>query len=231
VPTSTSAVNFTANATLPVGLDAEWTYGDPEVFGSPQGNSASVNISASPEVANGPWSGDPGEPGPFNGPAPTGTVALNAIATTRAFDFDADSSVGDYWFTSLIPAPAPASPQPAGVASIGHHNLYLTAAKKQARTTPVRKLAKAKVPACDPAAPILDPGRSCTITFTITPSAPHGATVKGHLHIQTLDFFAGTANDLASLAYAYRVKYSSSTAAAWPASAGRGRGTFGAWCA
>ena len=64
-----------------------------------------MNISASPEVANGPWSGDPGEPGPFNGPAPTGTVALNAIATTKAFDFDADSSVGDYWFTSLIPAP------------------------------------------------------------------------------------------------------------------------------
>jgi hypothetical protein len=29
--------------------------------------------------------------------------------------------------------------------------------------------------------------------------------VKGHLHIQTLDFFAGTTNDLASLAYAYRV--------------------------
>jgi hypothetical protein len=92
------------------------------------------------------------------------------------------------------------------VASIGHHNRYLTAAKKQAHTIPVRQLAKAKVPACDPAAPILDPGRSCTITFIITPSAPRGATVKGHLHIQTLDFFGGTTNDLASLAYAYKVR-------------------------
>jgi hypothetical protein len=36
--------------------------------------------------------------------------------------------------------------------------------------------------------------------------APHGATVHGHLHIQTLDFFGGTTNDLASLAYAYKVK-------------------------
>jgi hypothetical protein len=206
VPTSTSALNFTANATLPVGLDVEWSYGDPEVFGSPQGNSASVNISASPEVANGPWAGDPGVPGPFNGPAPTGTVALNAIATTKAFDFDADSSVGDYWFTSLIPAPAPTSAQPTGVASLGHPNRYLTAAKKQARTTPVRKLAAARVPACYPAAPILDPAQSCIITFTITPSAPHSATVRGHLDIQTLDFFAGTTNDLRSLAYAYKVK-------------------------
>jgi hypothetical protein len=206
VPTSTSAVNFTAKATLPVGLDVEWTYGDPEVFGSLQGNSASVNISASPEVASGPWSGDPGEPGPFNGPAPKGTVALNAIATTRAFDFDADSSVGDYWLSSLIPAPAPAAAQPVGVASIGHHNRYQTAALKQAGTTPVRKAVAATVPACDPALPILNPGRSCTITFTITPSAPHGATVEGHLHIQTLDFFAGTTNDLSSLAYAYKVK-------------------------
>ena len=206
VPTSTSAVKFTANATLPVGLDVEWTYGDPEVFGSPQGNSASVNISASPEVTSGPWSGDPGEPGPFNGPAPKGTVALNAIATTRAFDFDADSSVGDYWLSSLIAAPAPAAAQPVGVASIGHHNRYLTAAQKQAGTTPVHKAVAATVPACDPAQPILDPGQSCTITFTITPSAPHGATVEGHLHIQTLDFFAGTTNDLSSLAYAYKVK-------------------------
>jgi hypothetical protein len=205
VPTSTSALNFTANATLPVGLDVKWTYGDPEVFGSPQGNSASVNISASPEVANGPWAGDPGEPGPFNGRAPTGTVALNAIATTKAFDFDADSSVGDYWFSSLIPARAAASSQPTGVASIGHHNRFLTAANKQARTTPVRLLAKGKVLPCNPAKPILDPGQSCTIAFTIKPSAPRGATVRGHLHIQTLDFFGGTTNDLASLAYAYKV--------------------------
>jgi hypothetical protein len=206
IPTSTSALNFIANATLPVGLDVEWTYGDPEVFGSPQGNSASVNISARPEIANGPWSGDPGEPGPFNGPAPAGTVALNAFATTKAFDFDADSSVGDYWFASLIRAPAATSAQPVGVASIGYHNRYLSAAKKQASTTPVQQLAASSVPACDPAAPILDPGQSCKITFTITPSASHGATVHGHLHIQTLDFFGGTTNDLASLAYAYKVK-------------------------
>jgi hypothetical protein len=70
----------------------------------------------------------------------------------------------------------------------------------------VRKAVAATVPACDPALPILYPGQSCTITFTITPSAPHGATVEGHLHIQTLDFFDGTTNDLSSLAYAYKVK-------------------------
>jgi hypothetical protein len=60
----------------------------------------------------------------------------------------------------------------------------------------VRKAVAAKMPASDPALPILDPGQSCTITFAITPSAPPGATVNGHLHIQTLAFFAGTTNDL-----------------------------------
>jgi hypothetical protein len=46
VPTGVTALNVFANASLPIGLDVFWTFGDPEVFGAPNGNSASVHISA-----------------------------------------------------------------------------------------------------------------------------------------------------------------------------------------
>jgi hypothetical protein len=208
VPTGTKSVSFYANASVPVGLDTEWQYGDPETFGSPAGNAAQVTVAANPEVANGFWLGDVGEPGPFDGPAPTGHVAVNSTATTAAFDLAADSSVGDYWFTSLIPATSQAAANrgAVGTAALGHRGRFQNAARYQARQTPVKSIQRKAAPACDPANPVLNPGQSCTITFTITPTAARHSTVRGTLHIQALDLFGGTTNDLASLSYAYTVR-------------------------
>ncbi len=205
VPSDTTSASFFANATLPVGLDVFQKFGDPEVFGPPNGNSASVTESSA-HLNNGPYFGDIGEQGPFNGPAPVGTVAANATATTSTFDPAADSSTGDFWLTSLIPAPAAA----AGVATsptLGKRSLLAQELRAQALRTPVRSVApRVAPPACNPALPILNPGRSCTITFTITPSAPRGTVVRGHLNIETLDLFGGTTTEGVRLPYAYTVK-------------------------
>jgi Subtilase family/Peptidase inhibitor I9 len=208
VPTGTTGLNFTANATLPVSLDVNWTWGDPEVFGAPIGSSATVTVSAHPEVGNGPWFADAAEQGPFRGPAPSGTVALNAVAHTKAFDFNADSSLGDYWISALIPAGDPSNAGATGVKALSTgHSRYLNAARYQMRHTPVREAAsRATLPRCADLGGTLETGQSCTVTFTINPGARHGATVSGHLHIETYDFADGTVNDLASLRYAYKVK-------------------------
>ena len=154
VPTETKALDFYANASVPVGLDTEWSAGflggDPETFSGSQGNSAHVHVAASPSVSNGNWVGDVGEPGPFTGPAPTGHVAVNLLATTSAFDFDADSSTGDYWFTSLIPAQGPASANATGAAALGSRGKFLTALQRQARTTPVRARERRRRPPAGP---------------------------------------------------------------------------------
>jgi hypothetical protein len=211
VPTGTTALDFYANASVPIGLDTVWSAGflggDPETFSGSEGNAAHVHVASSPAVSNGTWSGDVGEPGPFTGPAPSGHVAVNLVATTSAFDFDADSSTGDFWFSSLIPAPPSPNANMTGRAALGHRGMYLNALRHQSRITPVRAAKAKKVPACgNNNAPILDPGQSCTITFTITPGAAHGKTVRGHLSIQALDPLGGTTNDLVSLPYGYHVK-------------------------
>jgi subtilisin family serine protease len=205
VPTNTTNLSVFANATLPVGLDVNWQFGDPEVFGPPQGNAASVSIN-SPHVNNGPWFGGIGEQGPFDGPAPAGTASANAQATTSTFDLDADSSTGDFWLTSLIPAPPP-EPGVATRPTVGKRSLLAQELRAQALHTPVRSVTpKAAPPACDPNLPILAPGASCTITFTITPSAARGTVVRGHLNVETLDLFGGTTTQRVSLPYAYTVK-------------------------
>lgn len=214
VPTDSSSISFYAHATTPVGLDTEWEYGDPEVFGAPNGNSASVTQTYA-NIANGMYSGDIGEPGPFTGPAPSGTASVNATARTHAFDLNADSSLGDYWFTSLIPAPAPPAPGhaaagnrgPIGNAALGHTGRVLNAMRYQARQTPVRA-AKASTPACDPQRPTLNRGASCTFTFKIQPSstAKSGSVVLGHLNVQSIDLYGGTTSQLVALPYGYTVK-------------------------
>ena len=206
VPTGTQAIDFYANASVPIGLDTFYYFGEPETFSAGSGNSAHVHVAGSP-VSNGYWFEDIGEPGPFDGPAPTGTVAANATAKTYQFDETADSSLGDYWFTSLIPAPASDSSSSAAGkhATLGKQSPYFAAAVKQANTTPVKAKAS-KTKACDPDAPFLETGQSCSFTFTSTPSSSDaGKTIAGHLHVQTLDLFNGNTNDLSSTAYGYRV--------------------------
>jgi hypothetical protein len=204
VPTQTSALDFSADASVPIGLDTEWAYGDPETFSGPQGNSASVHVAApAPGVSNGIWFGDIGEPGPFTGPAPSGKAKANLIATTKAFDFNADSSTGDYWFNSLV---QPSANSSSAAPKLGERGRYLKALASQSRTTPVAAPKSGAVPGCGQGLVILDPGQKCAITFTVTPSASKGKTVRGHLSIQSFDPFVGTTSPLASLPYGYKVK-------------------------
>jgi hypothetical protein len=202
VPSETTSLNFRADASVPVGLDTFWTYGDPETFSGPSGNSASVTVSAQPSVPNGSWSSDIGEPGPFDGPAPSGHVAANLLARTPAFDPDADSSTGDFWLTSLVQPTSNATKNSA--AGAAWHNL--AAMRHQAKITPVRTVRAGAVPKCGNGPVILPAHASCSITFTITPSGPHGQVVRGHLSVQALDLFGPTTDDLASLPYAYKIK-------------------------
>ncbi len=50
------------------------------------------------------------------------------------------------------------------------------------------------------------PAQSCTFTFTITANGAHGAVISGALSIQTVDFYGGTTNDIASLPYGYTIR-------------------------
>ncbi|HZZ95433.1 MAG TPA: S8 family serine peptidase [Jatrophihabitantaceae bacterium] len=210
VPTETTAMDAYVNASLPVDLDFYWApgfiFGSPDTFGASNGNSTSVQVAASPAVPNGDWEGDVSEVGPFITRAPSGHFAENVVATTSAFDFDADSSTGDFWFTSLIPAAGSPTANATGPSALGSHGRYLNELRRQARTTPVATTSAKTVPGCGSGPVILDPGQSCTITFTITPAAAHGAKVRGHLSIQALDPLGGTTSDLISLPYGYQVK-------------------------
>ncbi|MGI8880084.1 MAG: S8 family serine peptidase [Jatrophihabitans sp.] len=212
VPSRTTNATFTANATVPVELDVNYTYGDPEVFGGATGNYSSVSVNSPIGIANGGWYANVGQPGPFDGPAPAGTVALNALVRTAAFDPNADSSLGDYWISSLIPASNGTGGANSG--AVGNKVLSsktsraLNALRYQAKQTPVKAKTRsaAGTPTCESVGGTLEPGKSCMFTFSVTANGAHGAVVSGALSVQSLDFYGGTTNDLISLPYAYKIR-------------------------
>ena len=206
VPTGTSQLSFYANATVPVGLDVSYVSGDPEVYGPAQGNSASVSLAA-PELPNGPWNGDLGEPGPFTGPAPTGTASANAVARTYAFDLSASSDLGDLQLAALIPATSSGENSGAtGVPLLNSHRSKVLRALAYQRAHSAVKSATAPAPSCASLGGILAPGASCTVTVAVTPTAAKGSTVSGTLHFQDADIWNGTADDLTAFRYRYTVK-------------------------
>jgi hypothetical protein len=191
VPTGTDRASFTANATLPVQMDASYGPGDPEVFGQSTGNTSTATATAA-ELAPGPWVGNVGEIGPFSGPAPSGTVALTATAHAQLFDPAVSSSTGDYWQTALIPAPADAAAAKTSLAAA--HNAtahWLAAARKQA--------------AASSGPLVLAPGASGTITVSVTPKGANGSVTRGALNIDTVDLFSGTGSEIATLPYSYTI--------------------------
>ena len=106
VPTETSALVASAEATTPVTFD--WApyvgnlggalNGDPDLGATNTGNTASGSWTGSP-VTPGDWEIDPAVIGPFTAPTPTATVNLAMSATTKAFDSSARSTTGDFWAT------------------------------------------------------------------------------------------------------------------------------------
>jgi hypothetical protein len=184
-----------AAATQPVNLDLFYSSGEPEVYSSAQGNGAVVRVQA-PMVSPGLWAADIGQTGPFDGPAPAGTVSTAAVAQGQLFDPAVTSSTGDFWQLGVGSGDESALAALKAEAKAGK---FVTAATgKQA--------AAGSATAAAVAAPvILQPGQSTTILVTITPSAAKGSTVKGHLYIDTISQVTLSGDELIDLPYSYRV--------------------------
>jgi hypothetical protein len=117
VPTQTSSVSVSANATLPIMFDFQPFAGDPDIPSSPPGpgplcadtESASYNPAGGTVTAGG-WFSEPSECGPYPTGAPAGTLNyVNMTAQTKQFDPTVTSDTGDFWLASTNPA-TPFSP-------------------------------------------------------------------------------------------------------------------------
>ena len=101
VPPGTNLLLVAAQGTVPITLEAEWAFGDPDVAGVSFGNNAVAAVAA-PEIAPGFFFGVPEATGPFTSPT-TGTVNLAAVANTNPFDSAVSASSGDVWAFSVDP--------------------------------------------------------------------------------------------------------------------------------
>ena len=102
IPTNTNALVVAAQGTVPITMDAQEQFGDPDVLGVSFGNNA-VAADAAPEVAPTFWVALPDATGPFT-TGTTGTVNLAAVANTNPFDSAISPSSGDIWAASVNPA-------------------------------------------------------------------------------------------------------------------------------
>jgi hypothetical protein len=189
VPSHVSSFSLTAAADQPVNVDMSWQGGDPEVYASATGNTTTDTATGSP-LSPGIWSANLGQTGPFAAPAPTGTVTVSATATGKLFDTDVTSPGGDF--------------QAAGVngQSSSAPKLDLAAIEKRlmANHDGGDGWTGPSHPGTGPTPPT-----STTIMVTITPSAPKGTTVRGHLYIDAVDNFVANADELIGLPYTYTV--------------------------
>jgi hypothetical protein len=193
LPTAMDQASFTAAATVPVEMDAGYAPGDPEVFGS--GGTTSTATASAAELAPGIWLGNVGEIGPFDGPAPAGTVALTAVARGQLFDPAISSSTGDFWQTALVPPAASA----ASVKAASHKSSqWLAAARRQATKANPAEAATGPL--------LLSPGEAGYITVTVTPHGSAGSLTTGTLNIDTVDLYDGAGSEVASLPYKYEIK-------------------------
>lgn len=194
VPTESKQLTVQAAATQPVNLDLFYSSGEPEVYSSAQGNGAIVHVQA-PQVSPGLWAADIGQTGPFDGPAPTGSVTSAAVAQGQLFDPAVTSSTGDFWQLFVGSGDAAALAKIKANAKAGLYVAQATGTSAKAGTS----AAAATGPV------ILKPGQSTTITVTITPSAAKGSTVKGHLYVDTISQVTLGGDELIDLPYSYKV--------------------------
>jgi subtilisin family serine protease len=123
VPTNTNLLTVAAQGTVPITMDTEQQFGDPDVLGVSFGDN-SVSAEAAPEVAPGFEVALPDATGPFTA-GTTGTVNLAAVANTNPFDSAVTSSTGDVWAQS-VNASAPYSPLTLGPGQTGTITLTIT---------------------------------------------------------------------------------------------------------
>ena len=117
VPTQTSSVSVSANATLPIMFDFRPFAGDPDVASASSGpgplcadtESASYTAAGGTVTAGG-WFSLPSECGPYPTGAPAGTLNfVTMTAQTKQFDPAITPATGDLWLASLNPS-TPFSP-------------------------------------------------------------------------------------------------------------------------
>jgi Subtilase family/Peptidase inhibitor I9 len=98
VPPHATAVQFVAQSSAPMALNAYPAWGDPILAGSPVGKGTLAASLSEPEVVFGPWYISPALIGPF-GPsgAPTEAVTTTAVAAMQPFDATVSASSGDIW--------------------------------------------------------------------------------------------------------------------------------------
>ncbi len=123
VPTNTNLLAVAAQGTVPITMDVQQQFGDPDVLGVSFGNNAAAVVAGS-ELAPGFEVGLPDATGPFT-TATNGTVNLAAVANTNPFDSAVTASSGDVWKQS-VDATAPYTPLSLGPGQTGTITLTFT---------------------------------------------------------------------------------------------------------
>ncbi len=175
VPTQVSRIDFIAQSTVPIQMDAFPNLGlflvgapfnasqAPDIFAkavAPDTVDASLKV---PEVPFGPWEVAPSLIGPFSAagaqPAP---VTASALAMMAPFDSSVSASSGDMWADQVF------------------------------GTSTFNPL-------------LLAPGQSGTINVTITPASRAGTRVSGYLYIDTFNSNVATGDEVVRIPYRYKV--------------------------
>jgi subtilisin family serine protease len=194
VPTHVSSLTLAATADQGVNVDFFWQGGDPDVYAgaAPGSTATSVTMTGNP-VAQGLWSTDIGQTGPFSGPAPAGTVSTAVTATGQLFDTTVTSSTGDFQSVGVTGQSSAAPATLAGIvqrmrasggASGGSGTSGLTGFRTGSGGSTVQQT---------------------TVMVTITPTGPAGTQVRGHLYIGAVDGYTFNGDELVDLPYAYTV--------------------------
>ena len=131
LPTETNRVDAAAQASEPVTFD--FGFGDPDLAAISSGNSASASFSTT-EATPGLWDIAPDPIGPFNGPAPAGTVSTGMVAHTLGFDLDTGSSTGDLWQQTVDPNAPAFTPVTLAPGQAGKLAFTITPAGRKGRT-------------------------------------------------------------------------------------------------
>jgi hypothetical protein len=108
VPTQTSSLSVSSNATLPIMFDSGPNLGDPDLASANSGPGPlcadSESVSYRPPggtVTAGVWYAAPQECGPYSRPAPAATASATMTAATMQFDSAVSSATGDLWLVAL----------------------------------------------------------------------------------------------------------------------------------
>jgi hypothetical protein len=104
MPTESTSVSVTANASLPVMFDYGPGQGDPDLVSSTGTTATGSFTTSAGTFNNGFWFATPSEIGPYPSGAAAGTVSMSMSVTTKAFDTSVTSDTGDLELAATNPA-------------------------------------------------------------------------------------------------------------------------------